>query len=155
MKLFIRLKTTHFFCIFALLLASCSPKATQLLDFGQFTIKVPKHWQQVKVNGIDSYVGRIKINDQEAAGFDLGAYSNRLNDKDQLYEYLTIDNKKAKIVRPMISGKGTTGVYIDSIGYSNIGRVRFQLSGRNLTTANEELLIKACKTLKFNNKKAD
>ncbi|TKC09686.1 hypothetical protein [Pedobacter frigoris] len=138
--------------ILALLLISCSPKETKLLDFGDFTIEVPNHWQQVKLRGIDSYVGRIKINDHESAEFDLGAYSNNLDGDDQTYEYLTIDNKKAKIVRPKISGKGMTGVYIESLGDSYGDRDRFQLNGQNLTSANEQLLIKALKTLKFNRK---
>ncbi|MEJ2882216.1 hypothetical protein [Pedobacter sp. GR22-6] len=132
------------------LICSFQP-ATKTLDYKDFTIEVPSHWEKVKVQGIDSYVGRFSISANEYAGFDLGRYSSKLEGEDQIYEFTTISNKKAKIVRPKVSGKGLTGVYIDSIGNTPYGRIRFQLNGRNLTAANEELLLTAIKTIKFAN----
>ena len=51
------------------------------LDFGLFTVDVPKTWTKIKEKGTDSYVGRIAIDEKDTLNFDLGWYSN------QLYEY--------------------------------------------------------------------
>ena len=92
---------------------------TKILDFGEFTIVVPKSWVTVRAQGIDSYVGGIKIDEQDAVGFDLGKYSNSLRSEDTRVYFDRIDNKVAKIVRPKKSGTGFTGVYLDSIRYDS------------------------------------
>jgi hypothetical protein len=51
-----------------------------MLDFGQFTIMVPATWDPVKARGIDSYVGLIALGDEDTLNFDLGWYSNELNE---------------------------------------------------------------------------
>jgi hypothetical protein len=61
----------------------------------------------------------------------------------------TIDGYKAKLVIPISSGFGVTGVYIDSLWKLGSQNVKFQLSGNNLTPANEKKLIKAINTLRF------
>jgi hypothetical protein len=61
----------------------------------------------------------------------------------------TIEGYKAKLVIPINAGFGVTGVYIDSLWRLNSQNVKFQLSGNNLTPANEKKLIKAIKTLRF------
>ncbi|MGE8291564.1 MAG: hypothetical protein ACN6ON_07795 [Sphingobacterium sp.] len=60
----------------------------------------------------------------------------------------TIDNRRAKIVFPRISGKGMTGVYIGSL-WGDSSKVRFNLCGADLKTQTEEDLLKAIKTLRF------
>ncbi len=136
----------------ALLLLSPLQQDTKTLDFGEFTIVVPKSWTNVKVQGVDSYVGRIKIDDQDAISFDLGRYSNSLRSQDTKAHLDTIDNKRAKIVRPKKSGTGITGIYLDSIASSKYGNIKFQLSGYNLKPENEELVLTAIKTIKFTKK---
>jgi hypothetical protein len=61
----------------------------------------------------------------------------------------TIDGYRAKLVIPINSGFGVTGVYIDSLWKLNSQNVKFQLSGNNLSPATEKKLIKAIKTLRF------
>ena len=61
----------------------------------------------------------------------------------------TIDGYKAKLVLPINSGFGVTGVYIDSLWTDNSQNVKFQLSGNNLETINERELLKAFKSLRF------
>src|SRR5689334_12062762 len=95
----IRHRVIRLLCLLALLLVSCSKKDTKILDFGKFIIEVPNHWQKVKIKGIDSYVGGIKIDELDSAEFDLGPYSSDLNNESQNYEYLTIDKKKGKLVK--------------------------------------------------------
>lgn len=135
--------------ISALFLICSFQPATKTLDYKQFTIEVPRTWEMVNVQGMDSYVGRFSISETEYAGFDLGRYSNSLDGEDREYEYIMLDHKKAKIVKPKLSGKGLTGVYIDSISNTPYGRIKFQLNGKNLTPTNEKLLLQAIKTIKF------
>ncbi|SHH65276.1 hypothetical protein SAMN04488109_4843 [Chryseolinea serpens] len=68
--------------IFAFLSACHTPKPgeTKMLDFGQFTITVPATWDPVKVRGIDSYVGLIALGEEDTINFDLGWYSNALDE---------------------------------------------------------------------------
>ncbi len=54
----------------------------QTLDFGVFSIETPYGWTKVKEQGTDSYVGRIAIDDTDTLEFDLGWYSNKLNEYD-------------------------------------------------------------------------
>ena len=133
-------------------LTALTQQETKTLDFGAFTIEVPASWKKVKVQGIDSYVGQIKIDDRDVIGFDLGRYSNSLRSENTTAYLDTIDNKSVKLVRPKNSGTGITGNYIDSIGSTKYGKIKFQLSGNNLNPANEELVMKAIKTIKFSKK---
>lgn len=52
----------------------------QTLDFGEFTIETPIGWKKIKEQGIDSYVGRIALDNTDTISFDLGWYSNKLNE---------------------------------------------------------------------------
>jgi hypothetical protein len=54
------------------------------LNFDDFTIETPKSWTQVKQQGVDSYVGRIAIDDKDTLDFDLGWYSNTLYEYDPI-----------------------------------------------------------------------
>lgn len=167
------------------------PSRTKTMDFGLFTLEVPYKWQQVKQNGIDSYIGAIAVGNTDTLYFDLGLYSNSLtepniqvitremieeNDLDssdfvvvndimsmnidadlyrkQNVSWDTIDNRRAKIVFPRISGKGMTGVYIGSL-WGNSSKVRFNLHGSNLKAQTEQDLLKAIKTLRFHKRKMD
>jgi hypothetical protein len=155
------------------------------MDFGLFTLEVPYKWQQVKQNGIDSYVGAIAVDNKDTLYFDLGMYSNTLTEpniqvitrqmveennldssdfivvkdimsmnidadlyRKQNVSWDTIDNRRAKIVFPRISGKGITGVYIGSL-WGDSSKVRFNLHGSNLKAQTEQDLLKAIKTLRF------
>jgi hypothetical protein len=64
----------------------------------------------------------------------------------------TIDGYKAKLVIPINSGLGVTGIYIDSLWQINSQNVKFQLSGNNLKPTNEKELLKAFKSLRFHGK---
>lgn len=57
------------------------PTTWKTLDFKEFTIQVPPTWGQVRIKGIDSYVGLIALDNGDTASFDLGWYSNPLDDE--------------------------------------------------------------------------
>ncbi|WP_120332877.1 hypothetical protein [Sphingobacterium siyangense] len=169
------------------------PSRTKTMDFGLFTLEVPYKWQQVKQNGIDSYIGAIAVGNTDTLYFDLGLYSNSLTEhnievitrqmmeesatdssdyiivkdmpildldldadlyRKQNVSWDTIDNRRAKIVFPRISGRGMTGVYIGSL-WGNSSKVRFNLHGSNLKAQTEQDLLKAIKTLRFHKRKMD
>jgi hypothetical protein len=178
----------------SLIFISCDrvKEEKKTLDFGLFTIEVPRTWEKVKRQGIDSYVGQIAIDETDTLEFDLGWYSNslkevpnfrveqgrvhvlneKLSKSDSLvYDFAgtidtvdidkflrdsvtwtTIDNRKAKLVQPKKSGRGTTGVYIDSLWAAGSDIDKFEINGQNLKPDNERLFIQAIKTLRFKSK---
>ena len=187
-----RQTTTILTLISIVTLFSCDKSTSdkKTLDFGNFEIEVPKTWEKVSQQGIDSYVGQIAIDDQDTLEFDLGWYSNDLEDEEPIYkiedkkifvlnkkestpssrvfeyaghvdsvdfeelipttiEWTTINNRKAKLVKPRNPGHGTTGVYFDSLWTSGSDVDRFQLSGQYLKPENELKVLTAIRTLKF------
>ncbi len=189
MKLIIKL--FHISALTILAIRCKDPSRTKRMDFGLFTLEVPYKWQQVKQNGIDSYVGAIAVDNTDTLYFDLGMYSNTLTEpniqvitrpmieeynldssnfivvkdmmsmnidadlyRKQNVSWDTIDNKRAKIVFPRISGKGTTGVYIGNL-WGDPSKVRFNLHGSNLKAQTEQDLLKSIKTLRFHKRNVD
>lgn len=131
---------------------SCETDAElKTLDFEEFTIQVPVTWAGTPVQGYDSFVGEIKISDKEKVDFDLGWYSDKLNVDPATHniDFATIDSKKAKVVKPINFGQGTTGVYFDSLETTKLNR--FQISGTGLSSGNQKLFLRAIETLKFKN----
>lgn len=136
----------------------------QVLDFGKFTLQAPKQWTKIKEQGIDSYVGRIAIDSKDTLEFDLGWYSNDLKEHDiknldnpdttlfiNRISWDTIAGYRTKISTPKISGKGLTGIYIDSLRKQGDNVTKFNLMGENLSSKNQEDFLTAVKTLKFYN----
>lgn len=189
MKQFIKL--SHISALTILVVGCKDPSPTKTMDFGLFTLEAPYKWQQVKQNGIDSYVGAIAVDKTDTLYFDLGMYSNTLTEpniqvitrqmmeennldssdfivvkdimsmnidadlyRKQNVSWDTIDNRRAKIVFPRISGKGTTGIYIGSL-WGDSSKVRFNLHGADLKKQTEEDLLKAIKTLRFHKRNID
>jgi hypothetical protein len=63
--------------------------------------------------------------------------------------WTTIDHYRAKMVKPKRAGLGITGVYIDSLWQWGDHPADFVLSGRDLTSKQQQQLITAIRTLKF------
>lgn len=87
------------------------------MDFGRFKIDVPGTWQQVRAKGIDSYVGQMILDNGDTVSFDLGWYSNPLDD-----ESVYVDNNDVYLVdngNPRFFGKADT-VNIDSLKKNKI-----------------------------------
>jgi|SRR5690606_6031842 len=61
----------------------------------------------------------------------------------------TIDGYLAKMIFPIHTGKGLSGIYIDSL---NSDKIRFNLYGIDLKPKNEKLFLEAIQTIKFNMK---
>lgn len=98
--------------IIGILLTSCNQprqwNETKTLDFGAFTIETPTTWEKIKVKGIDSYVGRIAIDDKDTIDFDLGWYSSTLTE----YEPQIIERALLQHLKPPIDT--TEFIIVDS-----------------------------------------
>jgi hypothetical protein len=133
----------------SLIILSCNDENEQkTLDVERFTIIVPSTWTLEDVQGYDSFVRQIKINEQEMISIDVGWYSSNLNVDNLTHDILfkRIDNRDAKIVQPKAFQLGTTGVYFDSL---DIQKTKFQMSGIDLSHRNQRLFLTAIETLKF------
>ncbi len=141
------------FIILAIGTISCETDNVEpkTVDLEKFTIQVPGTWNASKLQGFDSFVGQIEINDKEKITFDLGWYSNELKVDPTTHDidFMTIDNKRAKIVKPKNLGQGTTGVYFDSLETAKTNK--FQISGTGLSSDNQKLLLTAIESLRFKN----
>ncbi len=65
----------------------------------------------------------------------------------------TINGRKAEVVSPIKPGIGITGIYIDSLWQSGNEMDKFMLYGINLKPENEQLVLDAFQTIKFNTPK--
>lgn len=170
------------------------PYKTQNVDYGSFTIELPVNWKPLTVEYEDSAVGNIQIDNTSFISFDLGQYSNNLNEDDfeDYYElmdgkvylidksssrnnrklnyfgkadnatlekvrksnvkWVAIDGYKTKVLIAKKTGVGLTGIYIDSLGLENGTKVKFVMSGKDLSLQQQGQFLTAIKTLKFFNK---
>ena len=126
-----------------------SDTLNNLIDFNSFTLRTPKGWKKVILQGTDSYYGGIKTNNNDTVYFDLGWYSNSLevDSKTHAVSYDMIDNCYTKIVSPNTAGNGTTGIYIEKLRQSELDR--FNLYAQDLTKEDQNNLLVVFRTLKF------
>ena len=124
------LKNLLCFSLTVMLLFGCNnnddTKETKTLDFGHFTINVPKAWEQVESGGVDSYVGGIKIDTDKVVNFDLGWYSNALNEDDNTRAYMIADGNIYIRDKPKVfEGKEINNYkYFDVVTEANLQKVR-------------------------------
>ncbi|MEQ8240753.1 MAG: hypothetical protein RIA69_16155 [Cyclobacteriaceae bacterium] len=82
------------------------------LDFIQFTIEVPNNWDKVKQRGIDSFVGQIAIDETDTVHFDLGWYSNDLEEQVHFF----VNDGKVHLLNEELSRN-------DSLIYNFVGTI--------------------------------
>ena len=88
------------------------------LDLGPFKIETPTSWKFERVQGIDSYVGKIK-KDSTLFHFDFSSmgYSNSLS-RDTFQHNITTDTIPpyfVKIISPKKGHLGQTGIYLNHL----------------------------------------
>jgi hypothetical protein len=84
------------------------------LDFGAFTLKVPKGWTQFAKEGIDSYIGGF-TNGKDTLQFEYGDYRDKLSDDgipSRLYASDTIDGFPAIVSIPKEDKRGLVEMLI-------------------------------------------
>jgi hypothetical protein len=117
------------------------------VDAGPFSISAPPGWQFHQLEGADSYVGEF-VGGGIALRFDFGGYSSALKEEKKpayVVVHKLIGGYRAKIVSPRAPGHGITGIYFRNVGDSNA----LTLFGRDLTSAQQELVLKIFETLRF------
>lgn len=123
------------------------------MDFNLYKLKVPNEWKNDNAEGIDSYGARLITTDLETIESDLGWYSYPLDEESSLkeikIEYFRLNNKKIKIVTPLKSGTGITGVYVRDLWKNSGQMVHFNLYGINLSENSEKELLQVISTIEF------
>lgn len=123
------------------------------IDFNLYKIKVPKEWNKNDVEGIDSYVTQLITTDLDIISSDLGWYSYSLDTDSKVSEttseYYRLNNKVIKIVKPIKSGTGITGVYIKNLWKTDGEMEHFNLYGIDLSEKSEKELLLAISTIEF------
>ena len=108
--------------IFVIGLTACNqsqPKGeTKTMDFGEFTIETPNTWKQIKAKGIDSYVGKIAIDDSDILYFDLGWYSNDLSE----YQEVNLADNKTYYISS--NDTAYSPALVDSSNKEKVGQAR-------------------------------
>jgi hypothetical protein len=108
-----------------LLIIGCADKKTktanQTLDFGSFSIVTPNGWTKIKAQGIDSYVGRISIDNTDTIDFDLGWYSNTLTEPEpQIIQRSMLKNMDVLDTSQFIIVDSRKGIDPDKFKKNNI-----------------------------------
>ena len=62
------------------------------MDFGAFSMKTPKKWIYIKERGIDSFIGKIGIDNRDTLYFDYGLYSSDLEESFNGGYYYILNN---------------------------------------------------------------
>lgn len=119
----------------------------QKVDVGAFSILAPSGWKFHQLKGIDSYVGEF-TGDGIVLKFDFGGYSDPFREEKKpayVVIHKSIGGLAAKIVSPKTPGHGVTGVYFPKTFGSN----KLTLLGQDLTTTQQELVLKIFDTIRF------
>lgn len=142
----ITLVLTISFCF----LFACDDDELETLDLTveNFSIQLPSGWSVNEEQGYDSIIRDIVTTDNQNIELDLGWYSSNLpvNEDTHKITMTIIDDRDAKIVRPLTAENGVTGVYFADIDGQG---TKLQMSGYDLTESNQKLLLEAIKTITF------
>lgn len=128
--------------------AATAPASWHKVDAVAFSLFAPSGWELRQVQGVDSYVGEF-VGDSVVLKFDFGGYSsdclNKAKEPAYVIAHKSIGGFPAKIASPTTSGHGFTGIYFRNVGSSN----GLCLSGQDLTSAQQELVLKMFETIRF------
>jgi len=117
------------------------------LDAGPFSILAPSGWEFHQLMGYDSFVGEF-VGDGVTLKFDYGRYSNdylkNAKKPAHIVSRRPIGGHSARVAYPRTPGNGLTGVYVKLDRHTALW-----LCGKDLTGAQQELVLKMFDTLRF------
>ena len=117
------------------------------LDAGPFSILAPSGWEFHQLMGYDSFLGEF-VGDGVTLRFDYGRYSHGYLENAKKPAHVvskrSIGGHSARVANPRTPGSGLTGVYV-KLG----GQGALWLWGKDLTSAQQELVLKMFDTLRF------
>jgi len=142
------IKILILFALHIALLGYTQPNLKKI-NLGEFSVTIPRNWNQKRLGGVDSFVGEI-VGPKVLLSFDYSdmGYANHLDEIDAKSHIIKTDSSGKyiiKIIYPKISGKGMTGVYIKHKSSNS----NFQMNGENLSASNQKLALAAFETINF------
>jgi hypothetical protein len=150
-------KVARFAVVFTLLTVCASTQIAQSnaadikgwrkLDAGPFSILAPSRWEYHQLVGYDSFLGEF-VGDGIRLRFDYGRYSNdylqNAKNPAHVVSKRSIGGHSARVANPRTPGTGLTSIYIKLDG-----RNALWLWGEDLTSEQQELVLKMFDTLQF------
>jgi len=128
-----------------------APTGWHKLEGGPFSLFAPLGWEFHQRQGVDSYIGEF-VGEGIVLNFDFGRYSSGYLKKAKKPDYViaheSIGGFPAKIVSPRMPGHGLTGIYFRRVFGSN----ELCLYGEDLTSAQQELVLRIFETIRFEHK---
>jgi len=100
-----------------------APYKTKLIDYGSFTMEVPVGWKPSDVYVEDSAVGHIQIDSNKFIGFDLGLYSNNLNE-DNFGDHYTVEDHKIYLIDKSSTPNNQKLTYYAEADSANLQKIR-------------------------------
>ena len=96
--------------------------ATQILDFGYFTIETPRSWTKwVGYGTFSAEVGGIIINKQDTLNLDISLFANTLTETDSsIIDYYKIPIKKSTDTKKLLSIDSLRPIDIDKYRMQNV-----------------------------------
>lgn len=119
---------------------------TLYFDLGRYPVRL-EHY--VKIIDPDQTYFLIEVGDSLIKKSDSLSMDSILNTS---VRWSKVDGKKAKIIYPKTTGKGTVGIYIDSLWKLGNDKIVFTMYGNNVTKQTEEIFFESIASLKFNRK---
>lgn len=86
-EMFSKMKLIFKIFIF-LIIFSCKNSETKKVNFEGFSIEIPVKWKQIKLKGVDSYVGGFITQQKDSIIFDFGFYLNSLDTHQKIRDSL-------------------------------------------------------------------
>ena len=130
-------------------------KDTLEFDYGMYSDDLEEHFDYYVKSGDSLFLRDYErealmdsVNSPQYKFYSLGGKARLEGLKKCSSHYENIAGLKAKIVVPKVSGVGLIGVYFESTNEKGKG-MSLQISGYDLSKKNEELFLKAIKTIKF------
>ena len=95
-------------------------KHEKLFDLGAFTMITPTSWKKLDDKGIDSYAGKIAIDDDDTLEFDFGWYANTLSEEPMIMERRAMPDTANFDSADVIIVDRLTSTDIDRYRYNNV-----------------------------------
>ena len=129
---------------------------------------VPSTWTYIKSQGIDSFIGDIRISRKEMVHFDFGLYSNDLEyplwtgghdiERERVktdQHFVVINGFKAKVVSHKFRNRNDLGIHFNNLSIENKDRqlgddvLEFSMYGVNVSSARQRELRQVFQTTEF------
>lgn len=156
-----RLRAVIVCAALALVLSGCgingaAPVGWIKIDARDFSLFAPPGWTFHRLRGIDSSPGEFE-GDGVVLDSEFGEYSDDLqHENPPAYTVIhrSIGGFRARVVSPQTTVHGITGVFFPDVpGKSPLEKDRLCISGRDLTSTQQELVLRIFDTIRFAGKR--